>query len=82
MGKKSRKIVKFGLILTPLQIFLGEDPQILKPVLGTSFQGLLPGKFWTTPLTLRGWEKISQIFLGVEGPQGVHKLDIMTHYHV
>ena len=43
----------------PLQIFLGGAPKILKPVLGTSFQGLLPEKFWTTPLTLRGWEKIS-----------------------
>ena len=25
--KKSRKIAKFGLILTPLQIFLGEPPK-------------------------------------------------------
>ena len=48
---ESRKITKFGLTLTPLprEIFLGEAPKILKPVLGTPFQGLLPGKVWTTP---------------------------------
>ena len=33
----------------PPQIFLGGAPKILKPVLGTSFQGLLPKKIWTTP---------------------------------
>ena len=47
-GQKSPKIAKFGLNVTPLQIFWG-TPKILKPVLGTSFQGLLPEKFWTTP---------------------------------
>ena len=39
--------------------FFGGAPKILKPVLGTLFQGLLPEKVWTTPLMLRGWEKIS-----------------------
>ena len=84
--QKSRKIAKFGLNMIPCNFFGGGSPQILKPVLGTSFQGLLPGKFWTTALALRGWEKISpppQFFFlgGGRGPQGVHKLDIMTHYH-
>ena len=56
----------------PCKFFLG-SPKILKPVLGTSFQGLLPGKFWTTPLTLRRWEKISpppKFFWGEGPPRG------------
>jgi len=81
---KSRKIAKCGLILTPPANFFGGAPKILKPVLGTSFQGLLPEKFWTTPPDLKGLGKNFaplQIFWG-EGPQGVHKLHIMTHYHL
>ena len=52
--------------------FFGGDPTTLTPVLGTSFQGLLPGKVWTTPLTLKGWEKISppNFFWGEEPPRG------------
>ena len=33
--------------------FLGGAPEILKPVLGTSFQGLLPEKFWTIIVNAR-----------------------------
>ena len=68
--QKSWKVAKFGVILTPLQIFLG-TPQILKPVLGTSFQGLLPEKFWTTLPDPKGLGKnfAPNIFWG-EGPQG------------
>ena len=51
------------------QIFFGGAPKILKPVLGSSFQGLLREKFWTTPLTSRGWETIlPQIFFGGGAP--------------
>jgi len=53
MGKKS-EIMKFGLTLTLPAKFLGEAPKILKPVSGTPYQGLLPEKVWTMPLTLRG----------------------------
>jgi len=67
------------------QIFLGRAPQILKTVLGTSFQGLLPGKFWTTSPDPTGLGKnfaLPPNFFGGRAPQGVHKLDIMTHYHL
>ena len=71
-AKKSKKIAKFGLILTPTKFFLGDGtPKILKPVLGTSFQGLLPEKFWTTPPDPKGLGKnfAPQIFfLGGGGP--------------
>ena len=69
----------------PPQIFLGGAPKILKPVLGTSFQGLLPKKIWTTPPDPKGFGKnfAPQIFLGGRAPpQGAHKLDVMTHYHL
>jgi len=69
----------------PPQIFFGGAPKILKPVLGTSFQGLLPEKFWTTPPDPKGLGKnfAPQNFFGGGGPpQGVHKLDIMTHYNL
>ena len=62
--------------------FLGGAPKILKPVLGPPFQGLLPGKVWTTPPDSKGVEKISPppiFFLGGGAPPlGVHKLDIVT----
>jgi len=62
----SRKITKFGLNLTPPPTnFFGGAPKILKPVLGNPFQGLFPGKVWTTPLTLRGGKKFCpQNFFG------------------
>ena len=52
--------------------FFGAAPKILKPVLGTSFQGLLPAKVWTTPLTLRGWAKFRppNLFWGRAPPRG------------
>ena len=57
----------------PLQIFLGEAPKILKPVLGTSFQGLLPEKFWTMPHDPKGLGKNfapPNFFLGEGPPRG------------
>ena len=65
------------------QIFLGGAPKILKPVLGTSFQGLLSEKFWTTLPDPKGLGKnfAPKFFFG-GGPPKVHKLDIMTHYHL
>jgi len=64
--------------------FFGGASKILKPVLGTSFQGLLPEKFWTTPPDSKGLGKNfappPKFFLGGGAPQGVHKFDIMTHY--
>ena len=69
-----------------LQFFFGGGaPKILKPVLGTPFQGLLPKKIWTTPPDPKGLEKNfapPPNFFGGRGPQGVHKLDILTHYHL
>ena len=44
----------------PCKFFWG-DPKILKPVLDTPFQGLLPGKVWTTPPDPKGWEKNSPL---------------------
>ena len=67
---KNRKIAKFRLIFTPPKIFFGAA-KILKPVLGTPFQGLLPEKVWTTPPDPKGWEKISpspNFFFGGGGP--------------
>ena len=68
----------------PRQMFLEGAPKILKPVLGTSFQGLLPEKFWTMPPGPKGLGKnfAPQNFFWGRPPQGVHKLDIMTHYHL
>ena len=69
-------------------IFFGKGgaPKISKPVLGTSFQGLLPEKFWTTPPDPKGLGKNFDpqfyFFLGGGPPQGVHKLYIMTHYNL
>jgi len=37
--------------------FFGGTPKIFKPVLGTSFQGLLPEKFWTMPPEPKGLGK-------------------------
>jgi len=52
--------------------FFGGAPKILKPVLGTSLQRLLPEKFWTTPPDPKGWEKkfAPQFFLGGRPPKG------------
>ena len=82
MGEKSENH-EIWANFDPKQIFLGAAPKIFKSVLGTSFQGLLPEKFWTTPPDPKGLGKnfTLQILLG-EAPQGVHKLDIMTHYHL
>jgi len=69
----------------PPAIFLGGAPQVLKPVLGTSFQGLLPGKFWTTSHDHKRLGKNfapPKIFFWGEGPPRIHKLDIMTNYHL
>jgi len=52
-ANKGRKIAKFRLILTSPQNFLGAA-KILKPVLGTPFQGLLPGKVQAKPPDLKG----------------------------
>ena len=73
-GQKSRKIAKFRLILTPPKIFLGAA-KILKPVLGTPFQGLLPGKVRTTPPDPKGVGKNfaptpKKIFWGEGPPRG------------
>jgi len=50
----------------PPTIFLGGAPKILKQVLGTTFQGLLPEKFLTTPPDPKGLGKnfTPQIFWG------------------
>ena len=65
--------------------FFGGAPKILKPVLGTPFQGLLLKKLLTTPPDPKGLEKNfappPKFFWGGGAPQGVHKLDILTHYH-
>ena len=69
-AKKSENHEIWANFDPPHKFFWGA-PKISKPVLGTPFQGLLPGKVWTTPLTLRGWEKISPpIFWGEEAPKG------------
>ena len=84
MGKKSENR-EIWANFDPLQIFFlgGGAPKILKPVLGTPFQGLLPEKVWTTPPDPKGGKKFRPPnFLGGRAPQGVHKLDIMTHYHL
>ena len=78
--------MKFGLT-APRKFFWGGVPKTLKPVLGTSFQELLPEKFGTTPPDPKGLGKNfappkKKIFWGGRDPQGVHKLDIMTHYHL
>jgi len=62
MGEKVGKITKFGLILTPSAIFWGKASKILKPVLDTSFRGLLLGKVWTMPTDLGSQH------LGLSGP--------------
>jgi len=68
---KSRKIAKFGLILPPPRKFFWGSPKILKPVLGTSFQGLLPEKVWTTTSDLgsQHWGFGPPNFNGVVAPQ-------------
>ena len=70
-AKKSENREIWANFDPPPAIFLGGEgaPKILKPVLGTSFQGLLAKDFRPRPLTLRGWEKISpQIFFGGRPP--------------
>ena len=70
-AKKSENQEIWANFDQPPTNFFGGSPQNLTPVFGTSFQGLLPEKFWTTPLTLRGWEKISPpIFFGEGPPMG------------
>ena len=61
--------------------FFGGASKILKPVLGTSFQGLLPKKIGPRPLTLRGWEKISppKFFWGGGPPKGYISSVSYTH---
>jgi len=81
MGEKVGKSRNLGLSLTPANLFKGA-PKMLKPVLGTLLRGLLLGKVWTMPRP-QGSEKnlFPQMFGGCV-PIGVHKLDIMTHYHI
>jgi len=78
MGEKVGKSRNLGLTLThPPHKFILGAPKIVKPVLDTPFQGLLLQKLWITPsLTPLGF------FSGQGSPIGVHKLDIMTHYHL
>ena len=58
-----------GVEWDTLQIFWGA-PKILKPVLGTPFQGLFPEKVWTTPANPKGVGKnfAPQFFFEGEGP--------------
>ena len=82
MGKKSRKITKFRLILT-----FPWGRQNFETIFGYVFSGTIAKKIINhAPLTLSSWEKIwpPKFFLGGGAPplQGVHKLDIMTHYHL
>ena len=50
---------------------------------GYFFSGTIAKKILDHPLTLRVGKKFRPpIFFGGGGPQGVHKLDIMTHYHL
>ena len=46
---ENHKILANYAPFPPPAIFLGAAPKILKPVLGASFQGLLPEKFLNTP---------------------------------
>ena len=54
----------------------GGSRQNFETVLGTSFQGLFPEKFWTMPPDPKGLGKnfAPKFFLGGGPPQGVHKL--------
>ena len=56
----------------PRTNFFGGAPKLLKPVLGTPFQGLFPGNVWTTPPDLKGVGKnfAPRIFWGEGAPQG------------
>ena len=71
-AKKSENREIWANFDPPPQIFFGAAPKILKPVLGTSFQGPLPRKVWTTPLTLRGGKKFrpQNFFWGERPPKG------------
>ena len=71
-AKKSENHEMWANFDPPTDKFFWGAPKILKPVLGSPFQGLLPGKVWTTPPDAKGREKIlplSPIFCG-EGPKG------------
>ena len=70
---KKSEILEIWAKYDPPVNFFGGALQILKPVLGTSFQGLLPGKFWTTPPDPKGLGKNfapPPFFLGGGAPKG------------
>jgi len=83
-AKKSKNCEIWAKFDPHANFFLGGAPKILKPVWVLLFRDYSQEEFGPRPLTLREWEKISppNFFWG-EGPlQRVHKLDIMTHYHL
>ena len=68
--QKSRKITKFGLILTPPCKFYGGQPQNFATSFGYYFSGTIARKVWTTPPDPKGVGKFSSpiFFFGGRAP--------------
>ena len=67
MGYKKLEIMKFWTNVDPCKFIWGA-PRILKPVLDTPFQGLLPGKIWTTHRPYEGENNFAPKFFWEGSP--------------
>ena len=82
MNEKVRKSLNLGY--DPHKFF-GGTPKILKTSFGYSFSGPTARKSLDHAPNPKGRKKFrpqNQNFLEKRGPHGVHKLDIMTRYHL